>query len=518
MTPDNAGPLARQHARRGPLLGAALTVALTAALAAGLAGTALAQGNLVSSQASFPHGLVGEVQVTPTDGIVGSQAALSGTGFDPGATLQIVWTAYDGQWKLEMKDGEYTGNFLGRSYDTRDVPLATVTASSDGSFSVPFTVPAGFGGSHDVYVRENGDNVNKAGFRVDMHASMTPESGPLGTNITVTVTGIDAVNNVAGWYALTYDNAITGFITAQTTHGTAQVVIPATGRVGKHLVELRNAPFDSPYLALKSSPYGYLPEPQFTFSVTGGDPVLPAPIADQDPAPTPGSEPAGSGPRIWVDPVAAGVYTAAHIHGQGFAPQTSVALAYSAMSGSRVTTEGFSATTVPVEKVTTDASGAFDLPFQIPDALGGEHRLQAYVGGKVVASAPFTVDSVALPLDPAKGPFGTHIELHVKGLGWTQTTNIFAVVIDNIYLGYGCGFSTNGDVQIPITASWAPGWHFIDLYPSFYRNKDYTAADEQPFLYRQAILTWRDHPHQMHFRYAFYVTQDGTVASTAPVN
>ncbi len=512
MQPTLAGPL------HTPVRARWTTALLAVLVAALVGGVAAAQGNAVSSEATFPNGIKGNVTLTPAKGIVGSRAVVEGSGFDAGATLQVVWIAYDGQWKLEMKNGEYTGNFLGRSYDSHDVPLATVTVGPDGTFSAPFTVPKGFGGTHDVYVRENGDNLNKAGFDVGMHASMTPDSGPVGTDITVTVTGIDAINNVAGWYALTYDNAITGFITAQTTRGTAKVVIPAAGRVGKHLIELRDAPFDSPYLALKSSPYGYLPEPQFTFTVTDGNPVLPPPIQQQAPKAIAGSEPTGSGPQIWTDPASSGVFTAGHIYGKGFAPNARIALAYTAMSGSRVTTEGFSATTVPVDTVTADASGAFSVPFQTPDALGGEHRLEARVGGKVVATAHFTVDSVGLPLDPAKGPFGTHITVHVKGLGWTQTTNIFAVVIDNVYLGYGCGFSTNGDVKVPITASWPPGWHFIDLYPSFYRNKDYSAADEQPFLYRQAILTWKDHPHQMHFRYAFLVTKDGTVATVKPVN
>lgn len=513
MKPTNQGPLARPATRRKRLLGA-----LLAALLAALVGAAAAQGNLVTTESTFPNGLKGEVQVAPADGIVGSQAVLSGKGFDAGAKLAVVWSTFDGTWKLEYKDGEYTGNFLGRSFDTGERALGTATVGADGSFSMPFTVPEGFGGEHDIYVRENGDNVNKAGYRVDMHATMTPESGPVGTNITVHVTGIDDVNNIIGWYALTYDNAITGFMTAMNTHGTADIVIPAAGRVGKHLLELRNAPFDAPYLALKSSPYGYLPEPQFTFTVTDGDPVLPAPIGDQDPKATAGTEPAASGPQIWTDPVSAGVFTPGNVYGKGFTPNTKIDLAYSAMSGSRVTMEGYSTTTVPVDSVTTDASGDFTLPFKIPDALGGEHRLQAQVGDQVIATTHFTIDSIGLPLDPARGPYGTKIDLHVKGLGWTQTTNIFAVVIDNVYLGYGCGFSTNGDVQIPLTASWAPGWHFIDLYPSFYRNKDYSAVDEQPFLYRQAVLTWKDHPHQMHFRYAFFVTDDGTVASTKAVN
>ncbi len=459
---------------------------------------------------TFPHGIQGIVDLAPAKGVVGSQATISGQGFKAGTTLDVVWTAFDGSWKLEMQDGEYTGNFLGRDFTSRDVTLTTADVADDGTFSADFTVPEGFGGTHDIYLRDGSDNLNKAGYFVEMNAEMTPENGPLGTDITVHVTGIDSINNVAGWYALMYDNAITGFVTAMETHGSATVVIPAAGREGKHLVQLRNAPFDAPYLALASSPYGYLPEPQFTFTVTGGDPVLPAPLGEQDSDPVAGTEPTGTGPKLWVDPVDAPVGTPSVIHGRGFEPGQALDLAYTNMAGSRVTAAGYGATMVKVDSATAGDDGAFDLSFDVPDVLGGEHRLEARAGGEngdVVASTHFTIAPHAIGLDPAQGPFGTPITLHMKGIGWTQTNNIFAVVVDNVFFGYACGFSTNGDVVVPMTASWAPGVHYIDLYPSFYRNKDYSQADEQPFLYRQAVLTWQDHPNKLHYRFAYTVTQ-----------
>ncbi|MEJ2289999.1 MAG: hypothetical protein P8Y02_15470, partial [Deinococcales bacterium] len=329
---------------------------------------------------------------------------------------------------------------------------------------------------------------------------------PLGSTITVHLTGLNDLHNIAGWYSVLYDDTMTGFITAVTTHGTATVEIPATGRVGKHIVKLIRAPFGQPYLAYTTSPYAALAAPQFIFTVTDGSPVLPKPIAQQAVSPKAGSEPSGEGPKLWVDPGQAPVFTKAHVHARGLPANAHVALAFTEMSGSRVTESGFAPKMVAFATVSADAEGAFDVPFQIPDALGGTHRLEASVGGRVVASAHFGIDPVGLPLDPAQGPVGTAITLHVKGVGWTQTDNIFAVVIDNVFYGYACGFSTNGDVVVPITAAWAPGWHYIDLYPSFYRNKDYSAVDEQPFLYRQATLTWHDHPNHLHFRYAFKVT------------
>jgi len=134
-------------------------------------------------------------------------------------------------------------------------------------------------------------------------------------------------------------------------------VVPAAGRVGKHLVQLRNAPFNAPYLALASSPYAYLPEPSFTFTVTDEDPILPAPVEEQNSDPVRGTEPEGEGPAIWVDPVDAPVFTPSTIYGKGFAPDTDVDLAYTNMSGSRVTTSGFSGTMVDVATATLSGDG-----------------------------------------------------------------------------------------------------------------------------------------------------------------
>jgi hypothetical protein len=49
--------------------------------------------------------------------------------------------------------------------------------------------------------------------------------------------------------------------------------------------------------------------------------------------------------------------------------------------------------------------------------------------------------------------------------GRTETANIYTLVFDNAYIGYACGFNSQGDVVIYLPAMGEPGWHFIDLYP-----------------------------------------------------
>ena len=36
--------------------------------------------------------------------------------------------------------------------------------------------------------------------------------------------------------------------------------------------------------------------------------------------------------------------------------------------------------------------------------------------------------------------------VQLKGVGWTQLDNTIAVTYDNGYIGYACGFNSNGDV------------------------------------------------------------------------
>ncbi len=101
---------------------------------------------------------------------------------------------------------------------------------------------------------------------------------------------------------------------------------------------------------------------------------------------------------------------------------------------------------------------------------------------------------------------GTHFTIHLKGVGWTETSNIMHVVYDNAYIGYACAFNSQGDVMIYLQATGAPGWHFIDLYPGIYKG-----PAEIPNNYRMPQLTYEaDHPGEdlPAFHFAFEVTGD----------
>ena len=81
---------------------------------------------------------------------------------------------------------------------------------------------------------------------------------------------------------------------------------------------------------------------------------------------------------------------------------------------------------------------------------------------------------------------------------------MYALVYDNGYLGYACGFNSQGDVVINLPAAGAPGWHFIDLYPAIYKGDDIQGLDD----FRIPQLAFVDHPGEKlpAFHFAFHVT------------
>jgi hypothetical protein len=108
-----------------------------------------------------------------------------------------------------------------------------------------------------------------------------------------------------------------------------------------------------------------------------------------------------------------------------------------------------------------------------------------------------------------RGPVGTKFTLHLKGVGWTETANIVHMVYDNSYNGYACAFNSQGDVEIFVQATGAPGWHFIDLYPGIYKG-----TETSPNNFRIPQLTYADdHPGEdlPAFRFAFEVTANGQI-------
>lgn len=451
------------------------------------------------------QGFVGTLDVAPDRGPVGTRVTLTGSGLPPSVTLTVVWTTVEADWVLEHENGEYIGIFTGRTFQEAQHPIATVSTDANGRFTSALKIPEDNGGVHDIYLTLGERVLTKAGFRTLPAATVIPASGPVGTPLRITLTGLDPVQPLETWYWLLYDNKLAGYITAIRTKGTARLTIPATGDPGLHVIDLQTGAPGAPYRAKSQSPLKYVPIFRFTFKMTAGEAVLPPPIQAQWAKPVAGAEPPLASPVIWSDPLSGPVGTTAALRGKGFPPGEQVELIFYNMKGSRVTNSGFVAYSEKLETLTVGAEGRFDWTYKIPDHLGGPHRIGARVRGREAASTTLSIDRSALPLAARQVKVGEEIVVHLKGIGWTETDNIVAILYDNSYIGYACGFNSDGDVIIKISATGAPGWHYIDLYPSFYRNKDYSKSMELPFLFRHAMLSWQDHPQPFVFRYAFKI-------------
>ena len=164
----------------------------------------------------------------------------------------------------------------------------------------------------------------------------------------------------------------------------------------------------------------------------------------------------------------------------------------------------------PIAEARADASGRAEFRFKAP----GRSRRRAQSLGRSSAAdrrrqGAFWIAPTALPLDVARGPVGTTFRIHLKGVGWSETANIYTVVYDNATSGYACAFNSQGDIEIIMQATGEPGWHFIDLYPAIYKGKE-----TRPNNYRLPQLTFADdHPGEdlPRFRFAFEVTPGDSV-------
>ena len=128
------------------------------------------------------------------------------------------------------------------------------------------------------------------------------------------------------------------------------------------------------------------------------------------------------------------------------------------------------------------------------------------VPDRMLARTHFVIETSVVSMTPTSGPAGTPVTIHLKGVGWTEYDNIYIATYDNAYMGYACGFNSNGDVVINFTATGEPGVHLIDLYPGIYQGP----STEPQLLYRMPQLTYADdHPGNTipALRLAFEVTR-----------
>jgi len=470
-----------------------------------IAGTVLAAVLLIGLSA-FAQG---QLRFSPATGPVGTTVQAVASGLPPGESATLVWHTGAPEWQLSGERQEY---FNGYVVHERRVPLLTVQADAEGKAEFEFTIPEDFGWLHNVTLeRADGAVLARQGFLVVKSMTIEPASGPVGTPIRVKVTGL-GYRNYEVLYHLLYDNKYTGLVTAVSTGGTAELVITATGEPGPHTIQILNGALTIAYLNIEQSP-NYIPGPSdplfAVFTITEDPVVAPEPFAAQG---LPRIEGEGTGlllsgaggePRVGFDYDSGQVGDPLVVTGAGFPAGVEVELLWETVVGNRVGGQGWQTYTSVLARGRTDSLGAFVIETQVPDDLGGPHRVTAVAGG-ARASADFTITPSVVRFATTELAPGEEFVLQFKGIGWTETENILTVVHDNAYIGYACGFNTQGDVTIYMRAAAQPGWHFIDIYPAIYKG-DTGGINIDPF--RSPMLNAADHPGQELpvFRLAYYV-------------
>jgi hypothetical protein len=474
-----------------------LSIGLAATLAAcSRSSTSLSQPVAAAPAASATDSLASLNLTYEDPPIVGSAVHVTAAGLPPAKTVDLSWGTVTGGWVIE----DYY-HFRGKKYSETTTSLGKFPVDSSGRLDARFVIPEDYGGVHEVIALIDGKPVAQGGVNVTQTFTLTPTSGPVGTPIELKVTGLGWRTMESTW-VVNWDNQELGFLTAAGTRGSAVGRFRAAGPSGDHAVKLYTGWQGQAYLNYEQSPVAALPRPQFMFHTTSGGVGEAAYAERYQPQPLPASD-IKTGASLALTPTQGPVGSPITLAGTGFKSGTPFQLVWETYVGSRVSGDGFTPKESVIGEVKAGSDGRIESSLTVPEDLGGLHSLSVKSGDAVIARAHFVVETSIIDMTPKSGPAGTRVSIHLKGVGWTEYDNIYAATYDNAYMGYACGFNSQGDVVINFTAAGEVGPHVIDLYPGIYQGP----PTEPQQLYRLPQLTYaEDHPGNkipaLHFTFA----------------
>jgi hypothetical protein len=392
--------------------------------------------------------------------------------------VTLVWMTANVRYILDPKPDSV--DYIGRKVDKIGVVLATAKTNASGAFSSSFKAPKDFGGIHDIFAVVDGVQMAKGGFLVERTVTISPKRGPVGTPITVTVVGMGSPTYESVG-AVLYDNHYAGAVSANTTRGVTSFKIRASGKVGQHWIEYAGSSHTVPYLNMEQSPVPWTDGHRRMFTVTK-DAGVPATYIEQAASVRPtisarttvidADVAKDSTARATVDTDKGAILSKVNVSATGLAPSAPVDLLWTSVVGNRVNCTGqcWKFTSQPLGRANAAADGSLRAPLTIPDGLGGWHAIQIVQAGKIMAQVPYFVKR-SFVRAPKVVKAGQPFIVELKGVGWTQLDNTLGVTYDNSYIGYACGFNSNGYVRVQLFATGEPGTHLIDLYPLLYTQQ-----------------------------------------------
>ncbi|MFC2034813.1 IPT/TIG domain-containing protein [Chloroflexota bacterium] len=350
---------------------------------------------------SFFNVTARQITISPTSGNVGSTVTVSGSGFNPSSIVNI--------------------NF-------NDSPVRTVSTTAFGDFSgATFIIPASYRGTHAVKGRDAGGDSPSVTFTTLQDITVTPASGAIGDQVTITGTGFASVSNIA----LFWDGALISGSTNTNTNGSFTIstfTIPASSR-GNHSLQAKDTSNNQGTASLTT-------EQSMVISPTSG---------------TGGTE--------------------VTISGTGF----------KANAVMTVTFDSVEVTTIPAS-VTTDSKGSFSASFNIPETGSGSHEVVASDDTNWDNQA-FTTSATLNPLSSLEGYVGT--EFTVSGTGFQASWPITITLYDdNVATG-----TTKNDGSFSISfivPALATGTYKVEVSDGINTKEDYldililTSADISP--------------------------------------
>jgi len=389
--------------------------------------------------------------------------------------------------------------------------MATLSTDALGGFAYKTKVPSDFGGVHDIYAVNNGVALAHGGIQVSRTLTITPKSGPIGTPVTITYNGLGPSLYAAG-SAVYYDGKYTGSMQARWTRGTATTTILATGPVGNHYIQANEA-ISFSYLNAMQSPVPFANSEMGTFTVTKDaglfkpyliyPKLMTATVTQRTTLADVGLDPNTKATMV-LSPDRGIVGSKTTIKVTGIPTKGVHTIVWSTVTGNRVNcTTGTCWIYNPIPLGTVDVTdGTVNKEVTIPDHLGGYHVVQIKMGDVIEAQQVFYVKESIQPLLDSKGKVltlgvakadlsgsvdafqrggqgtptytfkeGDEFTLSLKGVGWTQMDNTLAVAYDNSYVGYGCGFNSNGYLVVHLKALGGLGTHIISMRPLLYTQQ-----------------------------------------------